>query len=162
MYLQKTIILILILTFFSCENPKKGLPTEKENQVIKVEEIETKVEIPKEIDIDFKTFIKLFNKDSLFQVSRVKFPITIKYADWKKEYKYTEETIQKENYFMLDFEYSDSLKTRDYDKYEQFIKVDGIKATIELRGIDNGIYSDYYFEKIDGKWTLKTWIDSST
>ena len=62
----------------------------------------------------------------------------------------------------MTFEYDESYKTKDSDKYEQIIKIEGNKATIELRGIDNGISGDYYFEKIDGKWTLVTWIDSST
>jgi hypothetical protein len=52
--------------------------------------------------------------------------------------------------------------TREFDKYEEKIKVKGNKATIETRGIDNGIYIDIFFEKSNGKWKLRTWVDSST
>jgi hypothetical protein len=132
-------------------------PRKKEFIIIKPELVRFK-----DVNSNFHDFINKFNKDSLFQKSRVKFPITIEYADWKKDYEYTKETIQKSDYNIMTFEYDESYKTRDIDKYEQIIKVNGNKATIELRGIDNGISGDYYFERIDEKWTLVTWIDSST
>jgi hypothetical protein len=41
-------------------------------------------------------------------------------------------------------------------------KVGKSKTIIEIRGIDNGIIMDFFFEKKNGKWILVTWIDSST
>jgi hypothetical protein len=61
----------------------------------------------------------------------------------------------------LDFEYPKDALTREFDRYTQNIKTKGNKAVVEIRGVDNGIYSDFYFEKINGKWHLKSWNDSS-
>jgi len=51
-----------------------------------------------------------------------------------------------------------------YDQWEKKIVVDknNTSATIEVRGIDNGIMVDYLFEKINGTWMLIEIDDSST
>lgn len=51
-----------------------------------------------------------------------------------------------------------------YDQWTQEIVPDksGRKATIEIRGIDNGIMVDYRFEKIEGRWLLVGIEDQST
>ena len=154
--------MVSTLIVINCTNKKKEVSNSEQSHKAKVEKENISSELSNAIDSDFEIFLKRFNKDSLFQISRVKFPITYKYTDWEKDYELTEETVTKENYLIFDFEYQDSLRTRKYDKYEQFIKVEGEKATIETRGIDNGIRADYYFEKIYGKWILITWNDLST
>ncbi len=70
----------------------------------------------------------------------------------------SEEIIPKQEFLKLDFTY-DSIKSIEY---EQIIEVKGDKATIGLRGIENGIMADFYFKKKNGKWMLETWEDAST
>jgi len=132
-------------------------PRKKELIIIKPELVRFK-----DVNKNFNDFIHLFNTDSLFQLSRVRFPIPIQYADWKKDYEYTKDTIEKNDYRIMTFEYDESYKTRDFDKYEQTVEINGNKATIDLKGIDNGINGAYYFEEINNKWILVSWVDSST
>jgi hypothetical protein len=133
-------------------------PRKKETVIIKPELVKFKENQIANIDNNFEDFLKLFNKDSIFQVSRVKLPMTIEYADWEKDYEYSKEVITLKNYRKLNLAEDDSRNP----EYEQFIKINGNKSTIEYRGIDNGISAEYYFEKINGKWKLITWVDSST
>lgn len=101
-------------------------------------------------------------KDSLFQISRIDFPLKVKEADPDNDFELAERIIQKSEFRKMDFTYDKSFANRQVDNYEQNIKVGGHKAVIEMRGIDNGIIADYYFIKKNGKWTLLTWVDSST
>lgn len=132
-------------------------PRKKEVVIIKPELVRFE-----NINSDFTGFIKQFNNDSTFQISRVKFPVMIQYANDEKDYEYSKKNIEKRDYKIMTFEYYESYKTRDVDKYEQAIRVNGNEAVIKLIGIDNGISEEYYFEKIEGKWMLTNWINSST
>ena len=111
-------------------------------------------------DETFQIFIERFSKDSLFQISRVDFSLSI--IELNDSYDTVHKQINIDTYEKIDLRYNDSLKTRQYDKYTQELKVKGNKATIEIRGIDNGIMTDVYFEKRSGKWFLISWNDSST
>ena len=96
----------------------------------------------------------------MFQISRVKFPLRVRELD--DEYESVEKKIEKNSYRKIDLRYDNSYVTRELSKYTQKIKLEGNKATVEIRGIDNGIMTDFYFEKRNGKWKLISWDDSST
>ena len=132
-------LLFIILNLVSCKNEKQ----------------ETR-----KIDEDFKVFLEKFSRDSLFQISRVKFPLRVKELD--NDYKSYEKKIKKNEYRKIDLRFHDSIAKRELNKYNQEIKLKENKATIEMRGIDNGIMIDIYFEKLDEKWILVGWNDSST
>ena len=118
-------------------------------------------ETPKDIDENFNTFLKVFSKDSLFQISRVKYPLIQK--EWiDPEKGIIEKLITKNNYEILDFTYPKDALTREFDRYTQKIKTNKNKTVIEIRGVDNGIYSDYFFEKLNGKWMLISCSEQST
>ena len=153
------IILFLILT--SCINTNdKNLNGKPENK--SVEKTEKSVKNNENLKTQFKLFLNHFNNDSIFQISRIIFPLKIFESDYENEYELKERVIEKEEFRKINLSYEKSFETRKYDKYKQTIRLEGNKAIIEIRGIDNGIYSDYIFEKIDGKWKLKTWTNSST
>jgi hypothetical protein len=63
---------------------------------------------------------------------------------------------------MMDFRTKKS--TGRYDQWEQKIVIDksNASATIEIRGIENGIMVDYLFEKVNGAWMLIEIDNSST
>ena len=71
------------------------------------------------------------------------------------------EEINYQEWLLLDFSYDSTFATRQMDGYEQFIRVYEDSTIIEHRGIDNGIYANYYFMKKDGKWYLKSFTDTS-
>lgn len=151
-------ILLLLLSLTSCKtetkNDKKVDFVENSTNDIGTEVIET--------DEDFNKFLKKFNQDSIFQISRIKFPLKVRESDPDQDYKTIERIIQLKNFSKLNFEHKKDASTREFDKFTQNIKIENDSAIIEIRGIDNGIYSDIVFEKINGRWILKTWNDQST
>ncbi|WP_125720610.1 DUF4348 domain-containing protein [Flavobacterium ustbae] len=101
---------------------------------------------------NFTTFLKKFNEDKNFQLSRVKFPFKIKTIDDNLED--IEVTMTEKNYRIL------KLDDKGME-FRQKVILKPNKAVIEQRGIDTGIYADYIFELKDNKWFLKTWLDQS-
>lgn len=150
--------LLLTLTIMGCKNESQKTRIEKP---IESKKKLTQINILKNIDDNFKTFLDNFSKDSVFQISRVIFPLKVTELDYNNELESIVKIIQKKEYTKLDFEYPKDALTREFDRYTQNIKTKGNKAVVEIRGVDNGIYSDFYFEKINGKWHLKSWNDSS-
>ena len=112
-------------------------------------------------DESFDAFFRRFNKDSVFQMSRINFPLTVEEFDMDA-LQPKKITIQRADYHIIDLSYHKSFSERELDKYSQEVKVKGDKATIEIRGIDNGIHNDVFFEKVNGQWTLISYTDSST
>ena len=78
---------------------------------------------------------------------------------------YTMQTVNEETeyqeWILLDFTYDSTYVTRQVDGYEQHIREYSDSTIIEQRGIDNGIYANYYFMRKDGKWYLKSLTDVS-
>lgn len=104
---------------------------------------------------DFNTFFKKFNADPKFQISRVVFPL--KYKMNNDDLELTNYTVTKEKYKTL------NLNNKADEKYlKSTLSIKKNTATLQQRGLDNGIYVDYIFELKDNKWFLKTWIDEST
>ena len=104
----------------------------------------------------FDDFLKKFKSDSLFQIERVKFPLTL--VTWDDDDKLTTEEIELESWRHLSF---DKVVTGEIDGYTRETKIYADSAKIELRGVDNGIYVDYVFTKVDGQWRLTTKRDYS-
>ena len=111
---------------------------------------------------DFTVFLENFNKKPTFQRQRVLFPVEAVVLD-PSEYgmKTIKEEIEYQEWFLLDFSYDSTFLTRQMDRYHQNILLYEDSALIEHRGIDNGIFADYFFIKEDGKWFLKSITDVS-
>ena len=109
---------------------------------------------------DFGDFFDRFKTDSLFQIERVKFPMTTK--SWNiDEDKPTTDKIEIVSWRHLRFEYKDEYAKREIDAYTQEEKVFADSAKLELRGVDNGILIDYDFIKVNGQWFLVSEKDYS-
>ena len=112
-------------------------------------------------DESFETFFDAFNKDSLFQISRIDFPVKIDLGDLEEDAStFTE--IDKGSWTHLDLHYEDSCATREIDKYTQEIIKTRDTVRIEIRGIDNGIFINFIFIKKQNQWKLAAWEDFST
>ncbi|WMI68201.1 DUF4348 domain-containing protein [Mangrovimonas sp. YM274] len=130
-----------------------------ENKVVGLTQVETN--IPANVDSDFRLFLDFFNKDSIFQLNRIDFPIKVK--DFQKvEFELNERVINKIDYSLKTFQINKTSDLEDFGEYEQIIKIENEKAIIEISGIGNGIAIDYEFAKVNGKWKLITWTDQST
>lgn len=111
---------------------------------------------------DFKRFIERFSNDSQFQLRRIKFPISVIVPDTGDEgMAPKEESIGKYDWEQLDLSYDSTYLTRPYDQYYQVVRFKNDTAVVEIRGINNGIYADYYFSRIDDEWYLITLYEAS-
>lgn len=107
----------------------------------------------------FNDFFDKFKSDSVFQAARVKFPLTL--VTWGDDDNPMTETIESGSWRHLRFEYKDEFGSRKIDAYTQETKIYADSAKIELRGVDNGIYLDFVFTKVNGLWTLTAKRDYS-
>ena len=111
---------------------------------------------------DFRRFIERFSNDSQFQLRRIKFPISVIVPDTGDEgMAPKEESIGKYDWEQLDLSYDSTYLTRPYDQYYQVVRFKNDTAVVEIRGINNGIYADYYFSKIEDEWYLVTLYEAS-
>lgn len=151
----KWIICILILAvFFTNKNYLKCENVFKSSIIITNGFIQ-KAENPS----DFYKFLDKFNTDSIFQIGHINFPI--KYTIIDIEDKKETDWIKEQDWTMLVLKNSDYVVNRNIDAYEQFVEIEENSAIVKLRGIENGIRIDFIFEKHNGIWILKEWIDSS-
>lgn len=149
-------IILFVFLLTACDSSSTNSPSlqskETQNQTIPTKEA---------IDNNFNDFINKFSTDSTFQLSRTKFPLKTKWYDIDND---RDSLIYKDraSFEMMDFRKKKS--TGQYDQWEQKIVVakNNTSATIEIRGIENGIMVDYLFEKVNGKWMLIEIVDGST
>lgn len=111
------------------------------------------------VDNDFNDFIVKFSTDSVFQLSRTKFPLKISWHEIEQD---TVIYKDKSTFEVIDFRTKKSTGTLDQWEQEIVIDKNNKSATIEIRGIENGIFIDYLFEKINGQWMFIEIDDSST
>ena len=113
-------------------------------------------------DEDFNSFLENFNNKPTFQRQRVLFPLEATLLDPSEFGMQTvKEKIEYQDWILLDFSYDSTYLTRQMDRYEQRIRLYNDSSIIEHRGVDNGIFSNYFFTKKDGKWFLKSLSDVS-
>jgi Domain of unknown function (DUF4348) len=94
---------------------------------------------------NFDDFIYRFNQDSLFQLSRVKFPIgSVERSEWK-----TETLFVRGNY-----------RPQVYDNFKGELE-DTDERLLRKLGLGNGIWVEYRFSRINGLWYLISLTDFS-
>lgn len=153
-YFITSLLFAIVLT--SCDSGSMNTTSRhlNEKQTVTIPTKET-------VDNNFNDFIEKFSADSAFQLNRTKFPLKIKWYDIDND---RDSLIYKDRsgFEMMDFRKKKS--TTQYDQWEQKIVVgkNNTSATIEIRGIENGIMVDYLFEKINEAWMLIEINDSST
>jgi hypothetical protein len=139
---MRLLFILLTISLFGCGTKTTELTTDKNVQ-----------------GENFDDFFNKFRSDSLFQIERVKFPLTL--VTWDIDDKFATELVERENWKHLRLEYKDEFGTREIDAYTQETKIYADSAKIELRDVDNGIHVDYVFNKVEGQWTLTTERDYS-
>lgn len=133
--------ILLNILLISCDNNSTETTNRntKEKQTVSIPSKET-------VDNNFNNFFEKFSSDSAFQISRTKFPLKIKWYDIEND-RDSFIYMDGSNFEMIDFRKKNS--TGHYDQWEQKIKVNGnnTSATIQIRGIENGIIVDYLLKK---------------
>jgi hypothetical protein len=108
-------------------------------------------------DLDFINFLTKFSKDSIFQIKSISFPITESFADSDNDYETATKTIKQEDWKFWKL-------TDDINQLMILsnIQTDNKYRNIFFRGVENGIWVKYTFEKINGNWKLIRIEDYST
>jgi len=153
----------IYILFCSCNQTKSKGGESLGTEVTKSITVENKSDVKKDTELeDFGEFLKKFSDNESFQMRRIKFPINVIIPDTSDEgMAPTEEKINKYDWEPLDLNYDSTYLTRPYDQYYQVVRFRNDTAIVEIRGIDNGIYADYYFEMIGKKWYLVTLFEAS-
>lgn len=153
--LKKLILIAIICVFSTCKESKSEDVISRTDK-LEYEETPKRI-IPKNVDSKFIDFLRYFSKDSVFQITRIDFPIKVKQLDIY-ELELSDKDILISDYWINTF--------LPYDPnnldYTQDIVIEDKKAFISINGKENGLAIEYEFQKINGKWKLITWIDYST
>lgn len=113
----------------------------------------------------FDKFFDRFAKDSVFQKSRVKFPL--KFSSSYYDFNTRKDTIEVSfistvnDFESIDFSGDENAMDNEYDKYTVHIESSDSIVNYKLSGYDNGLRLNYKFKLVDGCWYLVAIIDQS-
>ncbi|WP_026706556.1 DUF4348 domain-containing protein [Flavobacterium soli] len=150
--MRKTTLIIFFLAAISCQR-KESITTSNVKQTIETADCES----------DFDAFFKEFAKDSVFQKSHIKFPLSSAYYGGESYEELILDTIKtKEDFRYIDFTEDATAMQSETGKYthEKIKSKNGL--VYKLLGYDNGIMVSYKFEIINSCWTLVEILDEST
>ncbi len=162
--MSKIILVIIILTHICCKqkvNFNENSEKIKDSVLLTQNVLKDESNNFESVDLDFNVFFEHFNKDSVFQISRVQFPILVKVLN-DENFEIVEKQILSKSYKIVDLSFDENSEARKYNEYSQETIIKKNSAKILIRGIDNGIHCDFEFKKINGIWKLITWSDLST
>jgi PBP1b-binding outer membrane lipoprotein LpoB len=138
------LIVIIIFLLLSCSSQERPQNMRVKNESKKIESVVVE---------NFDTFFLKFSSDSIFQVSRIIFPLKAEINDVDDGYSVSE--MSQKEWGFINFSQLGS---------EYLIKV--IKSdtsnVVNLQINDTGVYVDYIFRFIEGKWIMVKVADSST
>ncbi|GAA4835545.1 DUF4348 domain-containing protein [Algivirga pacifica] len=104
-------------------------------------------------DYEFLKFLAAFTSDSTYQKQHLS--ENLKKKTWGDDDQQTEFSIDTSSWEYLPLsEAVNPVFSLPYD-------VESDKRRLYFSGIDNGIYVEYVFVKIDGEWVLTEWVDFS-
>lgn len=153
---------LLISLIFSCSQGSTNKNTKNGSETREKEVLSSTNDVALADSEEFDKFIQKFSTEESFQIERIKFPINIIVPDAGHEgMAPMHEIIGKYDWEMIDLSYDSTFLTRPYDQYYQAVRFTNDTAVVEIRGIDNGIYADYYFSLINKKWYLVTLYEAS-
>lgn len=144
-----------ILLNCSTQRQDNKMDTTKESKVKIVSSTESL-----KSDSNFHSFLVKFSTNEEFQLTRIDFPFNAKILDIEDNEKNI--IITKDEWHHENLIDTSNIETREFDSYSQSLELNDSTATIELRGIDNGIRVDYNFQLRNGRWYLTNLFDGST
>lgn len=108
-------------------------------------------------DVDFIDFLIEFSNDSVFQINNISFPLIESFADPDNDYETATKAIKQDEWKFWKL-------TNDTNRLLLLssIQKDNKYRNIFFRGVNNGIWVKYTFERIKGSWKLTRLEDYST
>lgn len=107
---------------------------------------------------NFDDFIYKFINDSLYQLDRIKFPLKSLVQTDIDNVDTTE--IEKGNWKIDRLFRLDNYKAQIYDNFDRELR-DTDKRLFCWEGVENGIYVEYKFQRLNGRWYLIEYNDFS-
>jgi hypothetical protein len=150
MFMRRILPLVLLLTLIACNRNSVNKPKDMgKNQV--------------ESSEDFILFFSQFKSDSVFQRSRIVFPLNYETLNLDtEETKIETENITGQEWKYNTFYWDSTYAKRALDAYTQDILISPDTVKINYNGVDNGINMQLIFICIQGKWFYIKMIDHST
>lgn len=110
----------------------------------------------------FSVFFEMFAANDSFQIARTVFPLEISEMDVESG-EFMTRTIDQFDRSPESFSQDSLASTFEYDAYSvDVIEKSETEVVYRRRGIDNGIYVEFVFEKINSKWYFIRIVNSST
>jgi hypothetical protein len=156
---MRRIFLLFVFTslFLNCKEAERKEMTPQKKEVKK------NIQIEEECLQDFEQFFENFSKDSIFQKSRIKLPLSyISYDYESSEEPIIENITNITNFKYINFSMDSSAMKKEYDKFEIEKRKTKDGMIYKRVGFDNGIYISYEFKIIDKCWYLIKITDEST
>jgi hypothetical protein len=113
-------------------------------------------------DSSFQDFFIKFGRDSLFQISRIQFPLKYSYFEGYND-SLMVDRIGVKDWNYIDFRDDSLAYKNNEDAYQIYFIEKGPNRVEYLRkGVDNGIDMNYTFERIVSQWFLVEIVDRSS
>jgi len=164
----KIIIISSLILFLGCKNKISDLDSREKNSVDSVNLESNKVESEiknytkkqsgKDCNETFDSFFERFSKDSIFQKSRIKYPLKWYYLEDNESNKLSFDVINE----IDDYDYIDFTSDNKSDKYDVVHEKKEKERSYILKGNDSGLFMTYKFRIIDGCWYMIEILDEST
>lgn len=163
------LITLIIFALFSCKKETTSKKVSSNDSLLNVvdkkpihnfknEENKTiPVELVKNCDQTFEDFFERFSRDSIYQKSRVKYPLKWYYLEDNESNKLRFDVINKKD----DYDYVDFTLDNQSDKYEVVHEKKEKEMNYILKGNDSGLFMTYKFKLIDGCWYMVEIEDKS-
>ena len=154
-------LVTLLLTIVSCASPSSTEQNEShQSQTTLVDTLTVSESKPEE----FSAFFHTFRKDSVFQKSRIQFPLVNEFVDFNQnegEYFNNSEQISADDWKYKELEIGSMTEEKKISAFTSSLQVTGDTAEYHMRGVDNGIHSTYQFVLQDKQWYLVRIVDNS-
>jgi hypothetical protein len=169
--MKKIIFISSVILFLCCKNKTTDISSNEEHSdSVRMEKLKNaqkindsiKIHSFKNCDETFEEFFKEFAKDSIFQVSRIKYPLKWKYLNDVTDNELTIELVKYGSFNYIDFTNDEVAYKNEYSKYSVDIDKSNEHILYTLHGIDNGIHVIYKFNLIEDCWYLVEILDEST
>lgn len=111
---------------------------------------------------NFDAFFERFSKDSVFQKSRIKFPLKTSYHEDPTEGEIVHYLKDSSETEYIDFTGDSLAMNKETDKFAPKVEKTAKGMVYKRIGYDNGIYISYIFILSDNSWFLSEILDEST
>jgi hypothetical protein len=147
--MKKLVVIFLIgMLLFSCKEVNNN---PNQNQTPKRNAINKSATLKENFDV----FLGKFSTDSLFQHSRIKFPLRNEvYNSDNGDYEISKIDKEKWKFF--------NIKALPANYITKLSNKSDYRYIFNVQIIDTGVNVDYIFMALDGKWMLINIVDSST